>query len=183
MRKLIFSVTKMTDSFAQFCYCYVNVVLEFNTFKIKLTWCLRNCVLVLCYNKLFSIIATKGKQVAVPTKMKTFKRVSFNSSHHDRYKCSFPFLACQPTAIKWSFFFHLHFTKKVCSSEKGIEQQYKIADKTLNRQIQPLFPIVSLKSLLRALCQISTSILKWKKSSLRKAVHYSLNSRFYPDRR
>ena len=115
-----FTVTKMTDSFAQFWNSTSLFILEFNTFKIKLTWCLRKCVLVLCYNKLFSITATKGKQVAVPTKMKTFKSVSFNSSHHDRYKCSFPFLACQPTAIKWSFVFTFISLKRFAVQRKEL---------------------------------------------------------------
>ena len=115
-----FSVTKVTDSLARFWNLTSMFILEFNTFKIKLSWWLRKCVLVLCYNKLFLITATKGKQVAVPTKMRTFKSVSFNSSHHDRYKCSFPYLACQPIAIKWSFVFTFISLKRFAVQRKEL---------------------------------------------------------------
>lgn len=46
------------------------------TFKIKLTWSLRKCVLVHYNNELFSITATKEKQVAVPTEVRTYLKVS-----------------------------------------------------------------------------------------------------------
>ena len=157
MRKLIFfSVTKVTDSLARFWNLTSMFILEFNTLKIKLSWWLRKCVRVLCYNKLFLITATKGKQVAVPTKMRTFRSVSFNSSHHDGYKCSFPYLACQPIAIKWSFVFTFISLKRFAVQRKELTT-IRLPTKLWTDKFNLL-----LKSLFGALCQISPSILKWK---------------------
>ena len=73
LKKSIF-VTIMMVSFTKFYSKMINMILLHQklTFKIKLTWQLRKCVLVHYDNELFSITATKGKKVAVPTEVRTY---------------------------------------------------------------------------------------------------------------
>ena len=139
-------------------------------------------MLVHCYNIIFNNrrkreagrCASKGENI--------FKSVSFNSGYH-RYTWSFTFLACQPTAIKYSFVFTCILLKRCVFRERNWTM-IRLPTKLWTDKFKFFFQFSVWDLFLEhfLFCQVSTSILKWNKSSLRKAAHYSLNTRFYPDR-
>lgn len=121
---------------------------------------------------LFSITATKGKQVAVPPKVRTHSKVS-------------PLIlatiaingACQPTAIKYSFAFTCILLKRFAVQRKELNND-QTADKTLNREIQILFSVLSLRSLFRTLSILPSFNLHIERKQILTKKSSALQSKY-----